>query len=233
MGRGPSDAARVEEATEGCRGHAAGRSLARVSRRRILANRPKRVRHCCRSVATALAGREGGARQGWRGGERSTPREEKTTILGRRAHARARPHDAPAALTPTRDGHSFLFELSPLPLFWPRRIASRTYALARTSGDAVRGDYEETQQTETATKRFPERARSGSARSKLIVVENDSDIVCIFLTGDRCFASSVIRYSSPKIGAMDVNGFQALKLTSCLDPRYRNAIRVRRVSLGG
>lgn len=58
VGREPVDAARVEEVTGERRSPVAGRFLAKVSRQRVSPDRPKRVRHCCRSAAT-MAGRTG------------------------------------------------------------------------------------------------------------------------------------------------------------------------------
>lgn len=134
VGRGPLDAARVEGAADRCRGPAAGRSLLKVSRRRVSADRPKRVRHCCRSAAT-----EGG-RLGAVG--REVRREEKTAILGRRAHARARPHDA-RRLRRRRVTDVHFFSNFP-PLFRPRRVAShrvRTGAhTGRCGSQRQRGD---------------------------------------------------------------------------------------------
>jgi len=137
-------------------------------------------------------GRDGGRREGRgparRGGERSTPRGEDGDLRSARACARP-PARRSTTPTPTRDGRSFLFELSPVVPAASRRIA---YALARTLGDAVRRGNEETK----TTKRLPECARGGSARSKFTVVGNNS----VFLTGDRCFASSIFRTARRKSG---------------------------------
>lgn len=236
MGRGAADAAHLEEAADGRRSPAAGRSLARVSRRRVLPDRLKRVRHCCRSAA-----RRRGA------GEYVRRAREKTTFLplsaARRRRRCAHARRPPARMTWTRHSDadadarapSVLFEL-----FSPRSPGG--VARVRTGGHTGRCGSPRRQRGDAADRdnggKVPRHVRAALANvvSPDLAVEPLSDVACVFLTGEfggfRVLVVHATRRKSER-GTLTASGDDATDILEIV-PTFLGATRfVHDVSLGG